>query len=237
MLLLLVSFAYCDAGKSEAADCTHVWEPYAQEIHGQIADEIVLSEVDPLFHVYMVRSPGSVCAVCGECEYSPGTGVHAYHSYEVKQWRCAETGDEVTISWSCRVCSYERTEHTTLQAIVQGTEANCLLGGKCDGARTGYMTDRQIITSGDRSNIVGEKEWFIALVYDPQAHTFLYASRDYCPLCGKPKIFAPAFATTVFNENWSGLPIMTEEYFLTVDMPDNLPYQLIDQLRKEAGAA
>lgn len=183
-----------------------------------------------------------ICSICGEFNgYNRVSAAGQTHVFDVIRCTPLE-GDSIEILFRCRMCEYERCEKTTVQTIVDGTSGSCLLGGECSQNVVGYMNDDGLILPnsmvGELANFdIGEREWFISIIYDPANQTFLLASRDYCPVCGRPRFFSHSDATQIFNERWNGFPIMTEEYFLTVDMPNNLPYQLIDQLREEAQAS
>ncbi len=236
---LIVSFAESQNGECDAGKCVHQWETMDFSHYNTVVEQEV---GDDERHWLGHYGSHETCSICGELnDYYRVSASGQSHAFDVISCKAFE-GDEVEILFCCRMCEYERSERTTIQTIVDGTAETCLLGGACPRNIVGFMNDKGIILPDSMVGVptnydIGERVWFNAVIYDADNRTFLFSSRDYCPVCGRPRIFAPSYATPVFNENWNGLPIMTEEYFLTVDMPENLPYQLIDQLRKEAGGA
>lgn len=232
-------FAESQPGEQGDGECVHQWEFADFSNYQTLLEQEPGNDKNHWLGHYGSRE---ICGICGEFNgYYRVSASGQSHAFVVTN--CTESeADVIEILFRCRMCEYERSENTLIQTILDGNADTCLLGGACSRNIVGYMNDKGMILPDSMVGVpanydIGERERFISVIYDPIDQTFLFASRDYCPVCGRARVFAPSYPTPVFNESWYGLPIMTEEYFLTVDMPDNLPYQLIDQLRQEAGAA
>ncbi len=223
----------------EQALCGHQWTDDTAVL-ASVSVKKEIQAADDMRHIISRLYPVMICTECGEVVYG-GTGAYALHSYTVKAWESYPNGT-VSIDYQCMVCMHTCTMLVERKMLFDSTSDYCLTGGACDIGESGYLNkEGQILSelhiSGADAEGWGEKAWFSALIYEPAEKTFLWGERVYCPLCGRPRVSTPELPTTYFDNRYNGLPIMTKEYFLTVDMPDNLPYQLIDQLRKEAGVA
>ncbi len=243
LFILVLALGVAVLGRAETdadASCVHLWVPYSESINSVLPEEIELSEVTELTHMYMQWMPKEVCSLCGKRMYRGSSGSEVPHSYTVTQWERIQEGRAVRITLNCGVCQYSYTYEVTVQTLLDGTGKNCLQGGLCDTHKEGYLFENGMIlfdTKGYQLPVdfePGEAIRPMVLVYDPDEQTFLLTERSYCPTCGRPRTsrFSPQ---TEFNSNWNGLQIMTMEYFLTNGVPENLPYQLLDQIRQEAG--
>ena len=242
-VLCLATVLVCVSAEGPVEDnCAHQWEPFNLTEHGYDPEMVHLVNVDAQRHKYMMPRPSSVCKLCGERLYQgEGTLSNDLHSYIVDEWHELIPGQSVFVTYKCAVCEYMHQVELSYQSICDGSAPSCLFGGACDQKAVGYMTtDGLVLPQGEwilPAELADvEKRWDIAIVYDMQDKTFCFTDREYCAVCGRPRIPETRQTTQVFYTNWNGLPIMTEEYFLEVDMPDNLPYQLIDNLRQATGS-
>ena len=231
-------------GKHAAAEAVsaheHQWNVCSNVEQEEFPYLIELVEVTNVSHAYMRYFPVKRCLTCDEIQYG-GSASYAMHSYVVQEYHFQQEKEMIVVTWKCKVCKYQHTEQCEVQLIKEGKMPICLLGGSCEANARGYLYDNGIILPEMMGNVPveysgSEKLLLHALIYNEQNQSFLQGYRQYCPLCGRPRIESLSQPTTKFKEKWNGLPIMTEQYFLTVDMPQNLPYQLIDTLRQESGA-
>ncbi len=242
LLCLLVGMILSSQLCFAESSCEHIWIPYDQQAHGVLAEEVELFEVNTLSHSYMQRLPKEVCALCGERTYSGGSAPETPHAYTVTDWERTHEGKAVCITLTCGVCRYVYTYEVALQTLLEENGDNCLHGGTCDTRKSGYLYENGMILFDTKGYFwpvgfePGEKVLEAMLIYDTAEHTFLYTSRKYCPVCGKPRVSAVSKPQSEFDSDWNGMPIMTMDFFLTDGVPENLPYQLIDQLREEAAA-
>lgn len=242
--LALITVLLCCLGGSAETVCEHQWAAYDMETDGVMQEEVELGEITDEYHMYMRYYPLAVCELCGARQPTQlGSGSYAPHAYTVTQWQWMEERAAAEISLSCGVCQHTYTYELTVQALLAGDGDNCLHGGACDLRQVGYKYENgMILSAGGELGVPfgfekGERIWDASLIYDPAEKTFLFTSRSYCPVCGRPRTNNAFSPQTGFNPNWSGLPIMTMDYFMTKGVPENLPYQLIDHLRQEAAIA
>lgn len=242
--IMVLLACFCVIGNAKAdSDCLHKWTDFDYGKHGYDPEKVTLEFVDDEYHCYKQSVPTSVCEYCGERMYEGrATATSAVHSFQVKDWNLDADTDELSLCVECAVCKYVREEWCNVQHILEGKVQSCILGGKCDDQNSGYLNQQgSIIASGTwivpPDFDMGEASGFVAVVYDEEEKIYQFSAREYCPLCGRPRAVLRGWRTPDFREEWDGLPVMSEEDFLTVGMPQDLPYQLIDQLRKEAGAA
>lgn len=238
LLLCCILIGWASALSEDGADCSHQWKD-VEDAALVASSRIEMKAENDVYHVIYRLKPDAVCTICGQIAYC-GSGSYVVHSYVVKEWAREEKG-MIRIVYECCVCYHVHEVRVELQVVYDGTAESCLYGGKCDLRNVGFMNDRGQVLSNLNISIpnvfeTGDMVWLSALIYDNAEGTFLFAGREYCPVCGRARISTRETPTTGFRDRYNGLPIMTEDYFLTVDMPDNLPYQLIDQLRQEAGA-
>lgn len=221
------------AEENDAEACPHSWVPYDQSEHGISQYKVILDRTDPDVHCFVGFYPSSVCEMCGACTYTNGGGSEAHHAYRVTGCVYDDAGENVTITWLCELCSYERTECVTVQSILSGEHDTCLLGGACDERLISrYMLDGIVLNGTMPAEwLNAEREWFRAVIYDRETGGFMYESRKYCVVCGRPSVYDDWAEYGPFRENWNGLPIMTLDYFLNVGVPQNMPYRLIDEIR------
>lgn len=234
-------------GGAGAEECEHVWTDFNPYVHGYAATDFQLEVEDEEFHQCIIRSPEKICVDCGARQYGESlSAVRNRHAFVVAEWRYQEEETVVMITWQCDLCGYLKTETALLDVILSGNADTCLLGGKCNAANRGNMyTDGHIYDSGvtllrdgtkpnDDNRVV-----FPALLVDERGSDVMFTlvSRSYCSWCGRPSVNQLGDWSEHFEEDWSGLSIYTERKFLEMGMPSEMPYQLIDQLRAEAGAA
>lgn len=239
-LMVLLEMAVCVmlAGVAEESStdaCLHSWVPYDQAVHGTSQYKTILSRTDPDGHCFVGFYPANVCALCGACAYANGGGSYAYHAYRVTGCVYDDAGENVTITWMCELCSYERTESVPVQSILAGEHDTCLLGGACDERMISrYMHDGVILDGTMPAEWLNvEKEWFRAVIYDMETGGFMCETRKYCVVCGRPGVYDDGAEYGPFHEQWSGLPVMTLDYFLNAGVPQSMPYRLIDEIRSE----
>lgn len=236
MATVLLSFAVAIA---QEISCEHQW--IVEDKEG-VQQKVELENVNDKYHLLITYSLKSVCSECGEQSFQNRNYTYMPHSYLVEGWSFENDKCSVNVTWQCCICGHVLSEVISMNDVLAGSLEWCLYGGECENKLSGYLhKDGYILPEGGAylpgGVEVNEKEYMIAIIYDPNNMNFHFSHRTYCATCGRPYRLSTSSPTPMFNENWNGLPIMTEEYFLTVDMPENLPYQLIDQLRKEAGAA
>lgn len=222
----------------QAEGCQHQWND-VYSARDEYATQIVLHTVDDSCHWYMERYASAICVICNELLYEGDAWIPAaQHSFVVRDMNL-DVNNDVRVTFVCAVCDYVREEVTALHQLLSGTNQECLLGGQCDPTKVAYLTEKGIILPEalgvvPHSFDAGDKMLYAVLVYNKDTQSFQLASRVHCAVCGRPRINGYQSPSTVFSERWNGLQIMTEDYFLELNMPDNLPYQLIDQLRQEA---
>lgn len=242
LVLLMVLIGLCSvvcATADSVTDCVHDWVAFDKSVHGIQEDEVWLKEATASHHLYMHRLPTAVCQLCGAREYpDAASGTNVQHAYRVSQWEYAEDGASVRFVMECAVCEFLNEVSIETERIRQGIEESCLLGGACDERKQGTTySNGMILPVGDEiypaGFDAGEKEMLYALIYDETGKTFQFAYRLCCPVCGRPRICTDAMPSAEFHEKWNGMQIMTRDYFLTIGMPDNLPYQVIDRIRGE----
>lgn len=237
LILLLLIVGQCSAETEDA--CSHQWVPYDVDTHGILPDEIVLTDVDDLYHVYTWYRPSNVCVLCGEREIESGSGPATPHSYTVTGWEKDAEGYAVRITMTCGVCAYTYVQEIPLQTIRDGSGSSCLQGSACDTRRVGYLYENGLIMSYvDSHNYpvdfeIGEEKQYVALLYGQEKNEYFLTSRVYCPVCGRPRNDGLRTMENGFSSNLNGVPVMEETYFLTDGVPENLPYQLFDRLRQE----
>lgn len=239
ILLLPISLA------SGEEPCEHEWSCF-EPVYGYLAEEVQWTVMDDDCHECVLTVPESICTRCGTRQYSGS--IHAIanrHAYFVSDWYDQHDGTKVTITWVCSLCKFERKETVLLETIIDGSGETCLLGGKCDVRRVGYMhEDGYLYDSGatvlpDFTLPNDAKRLFYEAVLAHNGEMGIelsLVSRTYCSQCGRPSVKPLSGALQSFEEQWSGMGVYTEDAYLQVDMPQNLPYQLIDQLRQEAAA-
>lgn len=243
LFLLLLLPVICASGEET---CAHEWVAFNACTHGYLAEEVQFEPADKDGHQCILNVPESICLSCGSREYSgSAVSVKNRHAYLVKDWHEQNNGAEITITWVCSICAYERTETLTQEMILNGSGETCLHGGKCDVRHVGYMhEDGYLYDSGatvlpDLTKPDDAKRLFCEAVLARNGEMGIelsLVSRTYCSQCGRPSVKPMSWALQSFEEQWSGMGIYTEDAYLRVDMPQNLPYQLIDTLRQEAGA-
>ncbi len=243
LVFIFLIVGVCGLANAEEK-CIHQWVRYDEEKHGVLPTEISEPVIAETYHLYIWRSPTKVCELCGVRDLGEyGSGARVPHAYKVADWKKNEIGDAVQITLACGVCEYVHVYDISLQALLDGTAESCLLGGPCKKGTPGYQYENGLVMYLVRRHpypddfYVGERESYTPQIYDPEAQTFLFASREFCPVCGRPQASNTYQPQVEYIESWNGLPIMTMEFFLTNGVPEGLPYQLIDQLRQEAGGA
>lgn len=234
LLVLTVCLALSGTAETSSTDtCTHAWEAYDELHHGTSLYKAELVKADPDRHWYVGFYPAKVCTICGQGEYARGGSTGAYHAFKVVNYHFDDEEANVTIAWECDLCGYERAEMVTVQSILEGTNETCLLGAECHWQRTSRYMHEGVVLDGTMPAEWKDvpKEWFRAVIYDMETGRFLCTTRKYCIVCGRPSVNDKSPEYEAFHEKWSGLPIMTLEYFLNEGIPQNMPYRLIDELR------
>lgn len=230
-LIAALSMAVCALAEDAAPECGHQWVLFTSFLE---MDQTIEQGNDST-HNWVRSYPKDVCALCGAYgDVWLASKTSQPHAFELAGW--SGEAESITMHLQCHLCGYEKDWTMGLEAILTSEAAPCLHGGQCTRGDRGYMDTQGKIVPWTWS--AEEQVRLVAVIYDADEQTFQPVTRHYCSVCGRPgyddTLQNPQ---TEFSESWHGLPIMTEEDFLTVDMTDNLPYQLIDQLRKEAGAA
>ncbi len=231
-----------DQLREEAAACVHRWVPYNEALHGILPEEITVRQVDETYHACSRWYPSEVCELCGERTGGHGGGPWTPHSYTVTDWSWNEAGDAARITLSCGVCQYVYTYELPLAALLTGTDDSCLHGGACDLRQSAQLYENGMILPYGKMDIyrpdlqLGEPQWYISLVYVEERGQYMFTDRVHCPTCGRPRADWYQQLPADYDLEGSGIPMMDEDQFLTVGVPEDLPYQLIDQLREEAAA-
>lgn len=118
-----------------------------------------------------------------------------------------------------------------VQSILGGQENDCLTGGACKDYYRGMMfsTGIEAADGGRTDSIV-----FSCIVAIPRENGLMdynYGLREYCVRCGRPvlRIWDTSYGAP--KQEWEKANVLTEEEFASYNMPDDLPFQLIDNLR------
>lgn len=240
LLLLLLLPLIVASGEN----CEHEWTAFNPYKHGYLAEEVKIIATDEESHQCIMTVPESMCARCDAREYKGSViDIANRHAYFVSDWCYQDEGAAIEITWTCSLCEYERIETIPLQTIINGSGETCLHGGVCDAKNVGYMhEDGYIYDSGaavlpDLTKPDDTKRLFYDALLAQNGETGIELSlvcREYCSLCGRPSVTLLSRSLQSFSDQWNGLSVYTEEAYLQRDMPQNLPYQLIDQLRREA---
>lgn len=226
---LMLSIGVCCVAEDTA--CEHSWTLYTGYADDFLTQEAVIEPYDSETHTIIRAFPIEECSNCGEVRgQGYGAGYMQVHSYSVAGWQFVNEGMDVEIRFNCHICEYELTETVALQSILEGTETTCILGGECAANLAGSMYPEGIEqTNGFRTDAIS----FAGVVQVPcteeRSHYYL-AERSYCPVCGRPQmqIFSISDALTAEWEKW---PLYEADEFLSAEMPEELPYQLVDDLR------
>ena len=225
------------AEASEGDVCDHQW------VSCTTAD-FKFSELEPVIRVVNEDQHGTyryypteMCELCGDTQgRGYGAGSWSVHSFSLVKWEYINHEQEVVIFLHCDICDYDRVIVSDVETILSGASDSCLLGGQCPKNLYGVMYPEGI-SAVDSSRSVSEEITFSGVIEVPctgeSSHYFI-AYRSYCPICGRPERNNVKTSVGELPEAWFNYPMYTEEEFLTVDMPDNLPYQLIDLLRAKA---
>ena len=64
--------------------------------------------------------------------------------------------------------------------------------------------------------------------------TYMLVERVYCVRCGKPQMLIEDISFNTPKVEWPDTPVVTEDEFYTVDLPDDLLYKWLDRLRIKA---
>ena len=231
-LIAALSMAICASAENSSPECEHKWVLFTSFLDM----ELTIEQNDDSSHNYVRSYPKEVCSLCGAYgDVWLASKESQPHAFELSGW--SGTEENITMHLKCHLCGYEKDWAMGLEAILTSGAAPCLHGGQCTRGDRGYMDTQGKIVPWTWS--AEEQVRLVAVLHNADEQTYQPATRHYCSVCGRPgyddNLRNPP--QTEFNESWNSLPIMSEADFLTVDMPDDLPYQLIDQLRKEAGAA
>lgn len=210
--------------------CDHEWVRY----YGSETIAANIEQCNETFHWKVRHVAEEVCKHCGEYgEILRATKSSQPHAYELADW--SGTEENISMRLQCHLCGFQKLIEIEYTAILNAEATPCLNGEPCVIGNRGYLNTQGKIVPWTDS--VEEQVHLTALIYYAEEKLFRPAGRYYCYVCGRPDYDESVRPESAFKENWNGFPIMTEEYFLTVDMPENLPYQLIDQLREEAQAS
>ncbi len=174
------------------------------------------------------------CLLCGVCQVLPEIR-EEQHLYCVEEYDVdAANSDLVRITYRCELCAHVRIEPVLMSDLVSeaaSAEAiDCRHGAECPAIGQYMEIEKGIQVRYD------EWTWYLArvLVNENGQDIWKVARRLECWTCRRPYMQV----RTEIDENWAdfdSLPTMTYEEFMSEER-DDLPYQLIDQLRKEAGA-
>ena len=232
--LLLILLLMLPGAQSE--ECTHAWQDYSLTEHTYDETEPFLEPFDDDLHAVTRHFPQQECVLCGATQgFSSGSGWLESHSYEVKSWTYAEGEQAVTITWQCCQCAHEYTQTALIADIASGMYSNCLLGGACNENIIGYMDADGHILPGRSEDETIIPLW-TRVVHNADMGVYLLAYRVYCPKCGRPLLRAFSSSKDTEPLPWPDVDMVTEQEFLTIDMPANLPYQLIEQLLSQQPA-
>lgn len=241
MLLVLLLPLILASGEE---NCEHEWTAFNPYEHGYLAEEVQMAAMDDETHQCVLTVPERICMHCGAREYRGSVNSIANrHAYFVSDWCYQNEGAAIEITWACSLCKYERTATIELETVINGSGETCLHGGECDVRHVGYMhEDGYIYDSGvtvlpDLTKPDDAKRLFYEALLARNGEMGIELSlvcREYCSLCGRPSAIPIAGTLQSFSDQWNGLSVYTEDAYIQQDMPQNLPYQLIDQLRQEA---
>ncbi len=232
MLILCMSVS-CSV--AEDTTCVHDWtliEDYDPIFQMQ---EPVVRPYDEQKHIIMYDRPTEVCSLCGATRgQGHGAGYTQIHSYTVEEWQTINGGADVAFEFCCNVCGYERAETIALQEILDGLNDSCLLGGVCAAEYVGSMYPEGIRpTRGSRTDSITLSGVVEVPCTEDRSHYYL-AERIYCPICGRPQMQVFSILDEARRDEWAKWTCYDLSTFLSMDMPENLPYQVIDSLRSQS---
>lgn len=232
LVIILVCCTAAQAGETD--ECEHQWENCLTGDFEYDELEATVEPIDEQMHSIRRVYPKEMCAKCGAtqgCGY--GAGKRQVHSYDLVKWEYINHNSEVVIFLRCRICEYDYVMIENVQNIIEGREDNCLLGGTCPDNLSGSMYAEGIAaTDGSRKDEL-RFSGVIEMPCENGANQYYIAYRTYCPICGRPERHNTENVYGEMPESWKEWVLYTEEEFLKADMPDNLPYQLVDQLRAD----
>lgn len=221
----------CAEGDEEADSiCDHKWE---NVFHIESIEECI-EQGDEEVHWLARYYPTMTCIYCGDYgTHIGGSKSGQPHAYELLEWYGGE--ESAIMLLQCHICGFQKQMEFEYDMILNAPKPPCLTGEPCTRRNRGEMNAQGKIVPWVKSD--EERVSMSALFYYEEAQTYRPVGRHYCYLCGRPGYEETVRPAPVIKESWIGLTIMTEEEFFSVDMPNNLPYQLIDQLREEAQAS
>lgn len=223
-LLLGTAAAYSE-------ECPHSWHPcdLSQIDYAEISPEMIA--VDDSSHMYLRKFPKEECTLCDATRgFSTAAGYLQPHSFSVEEWY-RDNENNVFIFLKCHICEFQHEVHASVDTILAGTSETCLLGGACVNREGGSMYPQGIeSTDGTRTDAIV----FTGIVETPcadgRSHLYL-ANRVYCPVCGQPELqlISDEETTHAYKDRYEHY---STEAFLSTGMPQNLPYQVIDTIKK-----
>lgn len=231
LALSLVALAFAES-------CEHEWIDYELQAYNYAGVEYGYEQHSADAHLMNMVIPSQICKNCGETsEEVMRAGTAEPHVYKVTAWKYTEDEQSVEITYTCSDCAYQRIDCIALETICQGTASSCLWGGQCDRSQLGFMYEGGVIRrfQSDRQDYI-RFSGVIEGTYQDGTKGYVLATREYCLVCGRPQMSVSQTVAGEMPEEWNVMPVYTQEEFLTKDMPSNLPYQVIDQLKEKASA-
>lgn len=234
LCVLLVSISM-GCSLAERTSCEHSWTVFTEYADVFLTQEVEVQQYDSEMHAIVRSFPIEKCALCGEVRGQEHRASYMQiHSYKVDDWHFVNDGAGVEIQFGCHICGYELVEMAALQEILDGTNNLCLIGGECVDDYAGSMYPAGIEqTNGFRKDAHSFTGVVEVPCSDDRSHYYL-AERSYCPVCGRPQMQIISMLDEGQRDEWGKWPCYDLPAFLSQNMPNNLPYQLIDSLRSQS---
>lgn len=217
----------------DVTECEHAWQKeIASKRSNSVSYRVQRQQTVDIGDYHVIYSYiMNECVLCGVQQELPDTR-EEQHLYVVKQYVAEENDpDTVRITYQCELCEHVRTEIVLLSKLASQEEASkkvdCRHGGDCP------TVGEYVEVANGLKVSYNDRVWYLTrvMVSENGSDVWKVARRLECWACRRPVMQVRTEIDAEW-EDYNKLPAMTYEEFMTEERT-NLPYQLIDDLRKQ----